>query len=141
MMRPLLVALLAAILCGACGDDAPTAPSTTAPTRYTEMIAGTLAVGGAQFYSFTVGTSGATDVTLLSLRPAGVPTTTLGTTIGVGLGTPAGTDCALKNAITTAPALVKQISVTTEPSIYCVKIADVGGLSGTVDYNVRVIHP
>ena len=142
MVRALVLALLTATLCVACGDDTPTSPSTTtAPSRFSEVFGGTLVVGESQFYSFSVGAAGATEVTLLSLRPAGVPTTTLSTVMGLGLGTPEKTDCSLRSATNTAPALAKQLTVTTEPSIYCVKIADIGFLSGAVDYTVRVLHP
>jgi hypothetical protein len=133
---------LAATLCAACGNNTTTTPSTTSdPTRFTEVFGSTLAVGQSQFYSFRVGAAGVTEVTLSSLRPAGVLTTTLPAVMGLGLGTPVGTDCALRSAITTAPSLVKQLTVTLEPSVYCVKIADVGFLSGAVDYTVRVLHP
>jgi hypothetical protein len=143
MVRAALLALLTATLCTACGKDTTTSPSTTTtdPARFSDVFGGTLAVGQSQFYSFTVGAAGSTEVTLLSLRPSGVPTTTLSTVVGLGLGTPQGTDCALRSATTTTPALARQLTVTTEPSIYCVKVADIGFLSGAVDYTVRVLHP
>jgi hypothetical protein len=142
MSRSLVIALAAAVMCAACGKDTTTSPSTTAATlRGTEVFGGTLGVGTSQFYSFTVAQDGTTDVTLLSLRPVGVLTTTLTTVVGLGLGTPSGTECALRSALTTAPGLTKQISVTTNVSTYCVKIADVGNLTNAVDYTVRILHP
>lgn len=142
MSRSFVIALAAAVMCAACGKDATTSPSTTTETvRGTEVFGGTLGVGSSQFYSFTVAQDGTTDVTLLSLRPVGVLTTTLTTVVGLGLGTPSGTECALRSALTTAPGLTKQISVATNVSTYCVKIADVGNLTNAVDYTVRILHP
>ena len=140
--RSLLIALVIAVMCVACGDDTTTSPSTTTEVaRGTEVFGGTLGVGNSQFYSFTVSQDGTTDVTLLSLRPVGSLTSTLTTVVGLGLGTPSGTECALRSAVTTAPGLTKQITVTTNISTYCVKIADVGNLTNAVDYTVRILHP
>jgi hypothetical protein len=133
--------LAALVLTGACGKDNPTSPTTGVAARSNEVFTGTIGVGGSQFYSFQVNNVGTTDVTLTSLRTPGSQTATVSTVVGLGLGTPQGTDCALASAITTAPALVKQITVTTNVQIYCVKIADVGNLRGALDYTVRILHP
>ena len=139
--RILFVALLALAVSPACGDDTPTTPTPTTPARSAEIFGGTIDVGGSQFYSFSVSQAGTTEVTLLSLRPAGVATSTVDIAVGLGLGTPAGTECALSSAITATPALTKQLSVTTQVSTYCVKIADIGGLTAPLDYTVRILHP
>ncbi len=142
MMRAILTTLAAALLCAACGDDSVTSPSTdTTTTRSTEYFRANLEVQGSQFYSFTVSTSGTTDVTLLSLRPAGASTPALTTAVGLGVGTPAGTGCALTMATTVQPALSTQLSTTTTPTIYCVNIADIGNLQNTVDFTIRIVHP
>ena len=137
----LIIVLPAASIAAACGNNQiPTTPSSIIPTRSNEIFGGTLAPGDSQFYSFSVAQSGPTDVTLLSLRPAGVATSTLNIVVGIGLGTPAGTGCALSSAINTAPGLTKQLSATTNVNTYCVKIADIGNLMGAVDYTVRILH-
>jgi hypothetical protein len=142
MPRAFLIALFAATMSAACGKDTSTSPSTTSePSKATEVFGGRLGIGDSQFYSFSVSGTGTTEVTLLSLRPPDVLTTTLTTIVGLGLGTPSGTDCALRSAITAAPALTNQLSVTLDPSTYCVKIADVGNLTTAVDYTVRILHP
>jgi hypothetical protein len=143
MPRAVVAAVIAAALCAGCGNkQSTTSPSTSSEApRGIESFGGTLGVGDSQFYSFSVTQAGTTDVTLVSLRPAGIPASTLTTVVGLGLGTPQGTDCALRAATTTAPGLVKQLSVATDPSTYCVKIADVGNLSGAADYTVRILHP
>ncbi len=142
MMRQILTILATALLCAACGGDSSTSPSTpTTLTRTTEYFRANLEVQGSQFYSFTVSASGTTDVTLLSLRPAGAPTPALTTAVGLGVGTPAGTGCALTVAATVQPALSTQLSSTTTPTIYCVNIADIGNLQDTVNFTVRIVHP
>jgi hypothetical protein len=142
MPRTFLIALFAATICAACGKDTTTSPTTTSePSKTTEVFGGTLGIGDSQFYSFSVSQAGTADLTLLSLRPTGVLTTTLTTIVGLGLGTPSGTDCALRSATPAAPALIKQLSVALDPSTYCVKIADIGNLTTAVDYTVRVLHP
>ena len=136
-------AFLIATACSiACGHDEPTtSPTPTAAARSTETYGGTIGRGGSQFYSFTVLASGATDVTLLSLRPPGVATTTYNFQVGLGLGVPAGTDCALSTTTNAAPALTAQLTATTNPNTYCVKIADLGNLTANVDYTIRILHP
>ena len=142
MPRAFFALCLGALCCGACGEDpVTTSPSTTTKVRTTEVFTGTLTVGGAQFYSFLSSESGTTDVTLVSLRPSGSTASTLATVVGLGVGTPSGIDCALMSAITTAPGLAAQLSVTTSTRTYCVKVADVGNLRGATDYTVRLLHP
>ena len=77
MTRPLLSGLVVALLCAACGNSqSTTSPSTTATvqSRITEIFAGNLTAQDSQFYSFTVTQAGTTDITLVSLRPAGAST-------------------------------------------------------------------
>ena len=133
-----LTALLGALV-SACAKT-PTVPDAS-PTTQTQTYTGQLVVGGSQFYSFSTVATGTTDITLTGLRPLNTPNAPFSVSIGMGLGTPQGTDCALSSAITTRPALAKQLSVSTGISTYCVKIADVGQLTGPVEYTVRVVHP
>jgi len=135
----LVVGAVAAASCGS--NDTTTSPTTTGDTRSTETFGATLNVGQSQFYSFTTISPGTTDITLVSIRPSGSVATTLSPVVGLGLGTPQATDCALSNATNTRPALATQLSVATSVSTYCVKIADIGNLTGPVDYTIRVVHP
>jgi hypothetical protein len=141
-LRAVVIVLLAG-LGWSCGTDTSTttSPTTTGDTRSNETFGATLAVGQSQFYSFTTISPGTTDITLISLRPSGNQKVTLNTVVGIGLGTPQGTDCALSNATTTTSGLKAQLSVATNISTYCVKIADIGNLATDADYNIRVVHP
>jgi hypothetical protein len=141
-LRALVLVAFSAVMAASCGNsDTTTTPTTTTDTRTNEIVANTLNVGQSQFYSFSTLTQGQTDITLVSLRPTGSVNVTLSPTVGLGLGTPQGTDCALSNATNTTPALTAQLSVATNVSTYCVKIADIGNLTGAVDYTIRVLHP
>lgn len=140
--RALTLLAFMAVIAAGCGDDTtPTTPTTTSEIRGTETFGATLNPGQSQFYSFTTVSPGTTDITLISIRPAGNVSATLSSVVGLGLGTPQATDCALSNATTTTPGLKTQVSVATNISTYCVKIADIGNLTGAVDYTIRVVHP
>src|SRR5262245_31492106 len=125
MSRIAIVAVLALALASvSCGDDdTPTSPTNPIQQRGTEIFNGTLTRGELQFFSFATAIAGSTDVTLLSVRPAGVPTTALPAVMGLGLGQPQGTGCSLSNAMTTASALSAQLRVPTSVSTYCVAIS------------------
>ena len=140
-LRVLALLLLMAVSAAGCGDDTTPTTPTTSEVRGTETFGATLNPGQSQFYSFTTISPGTTDITLISIRPAGNVSATLSPVVGLGLGTPQATDCALSSATTTTPGLKTQVSVATNISTYCVKIADIGNLTAAVDYTIRVVHP
>src|SRR5262249_2875837 len=141
-LRALLLLMFGVVFAASCGNDTtPTSPTTTSVVRNNETFGATLNVGQSQFYSFTTVSAGTTDVTLVSIRPPGSLATTVNPVVGLGLGTTQATDCALSNTTNTTPGLKAQLSVATSVSTYCVKIADIGKLTGAVDYTIRVVHP
>jgi hypothetical protein len=139
-----LCGLIVALLCSACGNSpSTTSPSTTSttPSRTTELFTGNLAAGDSQFYSFTVGQSGTTDITLVSLTPAGTARPALTNPVGLGIGTPAGTGCSLSTALTAQPGLAAQLSTSTPATTYCVDIYDIGSVTAPVAFTIRIVHP
>ena len=141
-LRALALLAFMAVMAAGCGDNATTTtPTTTTDVRGNETFGATLNPGQSQFYSFTTISPGTTEITLVSIRPTGSVSTTLNAVVGLGLGTPQATDCALSSATNTTPGLKAQVSVATNISTYCVKIADIGNLTGAVDYTIRVVHP
>ena len=124
----------------ACGkdDSSSTAPST--PGTATEFFNGDLAVNASIFYSFTVTNAGNVSITLASLNSGNLAAASR-TTVGLGLGIPEGTGCALSSSITTVPGFVAQLTSSQSPGIYCVNIADVGTLTATLKFSVRIVHP
>ena len=144
MTVQLFCGLIVALLCSACGNSpATTSPSTTTttPSRTTELFTGSLAAGDSQFYSFTVGQSGTTDITLVSLTPVGAARPALANPVGLGIGTPAGTGCSLSTALTAQPALTAQLSTSTPATTYCADIYDIGSLTVPAAFTVRIVHP
>jgi hypothetical protein len=141
-LRAIALFVLSAALTASCGSgNTTTSPTDATDSRNNETFGATLNVGQSQFYSFTTISPGTTDITLVSIRPSGSVSSTLSPIVGLGLGTPQATDCALSNATNTTPGLKAQLSVATNISTYCVKIADIGNLRGPVDYTIRVVHP
>lgn len=134
------MAVLAAVSIG-CNDTAvPTEPTDPGPVSRTEVFSGTLAPGGTSFYSVTTISSGTIVVTFASARVT-TTSTTLSPTLVIGFGVPRGTDCVTSETVNATPQLQAQIRTAVEAGVYCVRIADTGGLSQTVDFGVRIILP
>ena len=128
------------LLTTACGgNNTPTTPTTPALPS-SEVFTGTLGVQGSSFYSFTVAASGNVSITLASLVPK-APGPAANTVMGLGVGTPDGTDCAVTNSVATAPGLTAQLVNSLTAATYCARIYDLGGLTGPVDFAVRIVHP
>jgi hypothetical protein len=142
--RPLVnaLALLAVVglLTAACGnDDAATTPTTPSGPS-TENFSGTLDVQGSSFYSFTTTTSGQVNITLASLVAAR-PGPALNNVLGLGVGAPLGTDCNVTSSVDTAPGLTAQLVTTLPPATYCARVYDVGNLTASANFTVRIVHP
>jgi hypothetical protein len=138
-LRSLLAALVLTSFAAACGGDSPVTPTTTATTATTEVYSGTLAAGGAGFYSFNVLTAGSVSVTFASLtdangRPFSAPLT-------VGLGVPAGEGCGVTTSVSASPGLSAQLSSMAAVSTYCVQLSDAGALTAPANFGVRIVHP
>jgi len=134
----LLLGLLG-LFTAACGGDNTTTPSTPAGAT-TEVFSGTLAPQASAFYSFTVTAAGQVSITLASLV-AVQPGPAQNTVMGLGVGQPSGTDCAVTNSVTTGPGLTAQLVNSLPAATYCARISDVGALTGSVDFAVRIVHP
>ena len=139
-----ILCVLAAAHAGACGSDAdtPTSPTTTTPTvaspTVTEEFVGTVPVGGASFYSFTVEQNGTVNITLTAIGGAGVPGTAW---MGVGIGVPSGEECPATSTINTPPGTTAQLTGTYAPGVYCTRVADIGNLIAPATVAVTIAHP
>jgi hypothetical protein len=135
--RVLLIVL--ALSAGCDKNPNPTDPSTTTPTSFSELFAGTLASRASSFYSFATAQTETVGVTLASItQTATGPALT--TVMTLGLGTPSGTGCALTTSQTVGPALAAQISTSINAGTYCVSIADIGNLPASADFVIRITH-
>ncbi len=124
--------VLAAAGCDSVLDDFPTTPD---PVTVTETFTGSFNINGAVTHTFFSTATGAVTATLTSLGenpPAAV---------GLSLGTYAGSSCSL--TITNDKAVVTSVVtgiVTTLGGSLCVRIYDVGSLTASVPYEIRVDH-
>jgi len=147
-MRNLLHAAVfteVAVALSACSSsDSSSGSSFTLPTPVvTDTFSGTVDVGGFDFHSFTVGSTGTLSVTLTA---AGPPPTIF---MGLGVGTPVAATASapascplLANASLPTPAgTTAQLSGTIGPGTYCVSVYDVGNQTAQIAYTVTVSHP
>lgn len=130
----------AVLLAVACGDNAssPTSPTTT--TAVTELLIGSLSVGGSRFYSFTLSSAGTVSVMLASVTSP-ITGSPVAKALEIGVGVPAGTGCATTTAQSAAAALTSQMIVSLQAGTFCVRVADTGELTSAVNFALRFTHP
>lgn len=139
--RQSLIAIGAALVAGACGSTTTTPSSsstTTTRTPVTESWTGTVPVGGASFYSFSISQSGSVRLTLQSVGGQDVPPTA---TLGLAIGTPNGTSCAHAGTTNTQAGPEPQVTATYDPGLYCANVSDVGELTAPATVTVIIGHP
>jgi hypothetical protein len=129
------VALLAS---AACSEDieTPTSPTTSGPA--TVLFSGTLQPRATRFYSYSLSTSGTVSALLASVERNGVPAAT---PLEIGIGSPAGTGCAVTISAQVSASLIPQLRHDAAVGTYCVRVADIEGLSEPATFTIRVIHP
>lgn len=146
MRAHLFLAIAASLVVGSCGDESPTAPTSTATTTTTTVAAatitetweGTVAVGGAKFYSFTVVENGTVNVSFTAVGGQFVPSTV---TLGLGIGQPSGMECVSTTQVSASTAsAVPHLTGTYAPGVYCVRVFDVGNLFSTASFTVSIAH-
>lgn len=124
-----------AMFTAACSGDIANFPTTPDPVTVTETFTGTININGAATHTFVSTATGAVSATLTSLGenpPA---------RIGLSLGTLTGSTCSV--LLTNDRAVVTSIvtgTVTTLMGSLCVRIYDVGSLTASVPYEIRVEH-
>ena len=129
VVLPLLLAV------SACESEIDNIPTTPDPVTVTETFSGSININGAATHTFFTTATGAVTATLTSLGdnpPAQV---------GFSVGTFAGANCSL--IITNDKAVVTTVVtgvVTTLGGSLCVRIYDVGSLTESVPYEIRVEH-
>jgi len=135
-MRGLAVLALAAILSmAACGGDTTTTPTTTTTSTSTDTFSGTLSPSGGNTFTFITARSGSVTATLTSLGPDS------GLTVGLLLGTWNGNACTVQLVKDTATQSASILGSASGPGSLCVRIYDVGNLTGPVDFQITVVHP
>ena len=116
----------------AAGCDLPPGPS---PPIVTETFSGAVGPQGASVYRFVVVSSSTVSVRLSEVEPTAI-------VLGLGLGTPRNDiECTLVSSNPSAVVQERpQISVTTSPGVYCVRVFDTGGVSSSAAFSVVVTH-
>ncbi len=137
-----LGALLLAAAMSACGGDSttPTTPTVTSGGPTSETFEGQLTVGGSAFYSFSVATQGDADVMLASVTTTKLPGSESTVVLGLALGTPIASDCRITSQLLASPALQSPLVNNLAPGTYCVRVFDVGNLTGPVNFAIRIVH-
>jgi len=136
-MKAVIFSLLVALLGCACTDkNTTTSPSSTtnpAAPAVTERFAGTLPVGGARFYSFSIAVYGTVNANLVSMDQD-LP-------VNLGLGSPSGPGCSVGSPTSVQISATTQVSNAFQPGLYCVNISDSGNLSSPATFVVTIDHP
>ena len=130
------LALLIAVAAAGCSGDINKLPTTPDPVIVTDTFTGTLTVNGAQTHNVFTGATGAVSATITSLGE------TVPDKVGFSMGTLAGATCSVvlhnDNAVVTSNLLGTVASLN---GSLCIRVYDVGSLTGPVDYTITVTHP
>ena len=134
-MLRICAVLLAVTVYGCSGviDQLPTTPD---PVITTETFTGTLNINGGQTHQFFTSATGAVTATLTSLGEAPPER------VGFSMGTMAGATCTI--VLANDQAVVTSVltgTVSTLQGALCVRMYDVGRLTGPVEYTFTVSHP
>ncbi|MGE3519543.1 MAG: hypothetical protein AB7J63_11395 [Vicinamibacterales bacterium] len=137
--------LSAALTMGACDDStSPTEPTSDDPAAaaVSETFSGTLPVGGASFYSFSIAVFGTTTVRLTAIGGPDVPADVI---VNLATGTPSGSECSATLPVsvqaTGDAGLTNEVTTSLPAGTHCVVVADAGNLAGPAAFTVVIEHP
>jgi hypothetical protein len=134
ILRALVLSV--ALVAAGCEGEIANLPTTPDPVTVTETFTGTLTVNGAQTHNVFTGATGLVTATITSLGE------TAPEKVGLSMGTLAGATCTVvmhnDNAVVTS---YLSGTVATLAGSLCVRVFDVGKLTGPVDYTITVSHP
>jgi hypothetical protein len=133
-----LMALPAGALSAGCDLAAPSAPTTSTPTRTTETFDGSFASQGSVAHPFTIVETGVVDIRLVTVSP--LSTMALGLAVGAWNGS-ACTASNVRNDSARSGSVA--LSGTSATGDFCVLVYDSGNVPATVTvtYQVQVTHP
>jgi hypothetical protein len=130
----MVVALAAALAAAGCdsGNPTPTTPTPDPPT-VTETFSGTLTVNGAVTYIIDVDAAGQVTARLASLAPDD-------TIVGLALGLWSGLSCNVVLANDQAKVGNTVVGHASGAGQLCVRVFDVGKITGPITFEVAVVH-
>jgi hypothetical protein len=133
----LAVLLVAATACGQNDpDNVVSGPSNLGPTSFTQVFSGTLLPGGSQSYAFALAASAPLRVSLSSLTD--ITENPLPSSLMLTFGRPQGTGCGALQSVTVPASLATHLIFQPSAGTYCVGVADVGQLSASAVFGVRI---
>ena len=135
MSRVIPVCALAILMLAAagCGGEDFIPPTTPTPDPTVVPFSGTLTPNSARLHQFTTVAGGTVTATLASIPE--------NTTIGMDLGTWNGNSCHIIIAKTDATLNSVVVGTVAASGALCVRLYDVGTLTGSAAYQVTVVHP
>ena len=136
MLRVLVLPL--ALAAGGCSSVLDSLPTTPDPVIVTDVFTGTVNINGAASHPFFTSATGSVIATLTSLGETPPPA------VGFSLGTFSGTTCSVTSGLFNDKAVVNSViqgTVATLGGSLCVRIHDVGSLTESVSYEIKVQHP
>jgi hypothetical protein len=133
----LAVAVLVTAAAAGCGNQLNSLIAPTVSVTVTETFTGTLTTNGATSHPFSVTSTGGGDVvaTLKGLTPDS------SAVVGFGMGTWNGTSCQVIISNDRATQTASMLGRATSPGVLCIRLFDIGQISGPQDYEVEVVHP
>jgi hypothetical protein len=133
----LAVLLVSATACGQNDpDNVVTGPSNLGQTSFTQVFAGTLLPGASQSYAFSLASSAPLRVSLSSLTD--LTENPLSSSLRLTFGRPQGTGCGALESVTVPASLATHLIFQPSAGTYCVGVADVGQLSASAVFGVRI---
>lgn len=136
--RPILLLLAIAVGSAACGDGQTSTAATLTqptPTTVTETFTGTLNPNGATTHGFAVQTAGTVTAAVVTIAPES------STVIGFSLGTLSANACQISLANDRATQGTTVVASAASAGTLCVRVYDVGNVTETQSYEIRVVHP
>ena len=138
MKHLLVIALLAAVLSSACGDDTTTVTEPT-PVRgspVNESFQSNLTPQGSVWRLIDAIQTGTMTATLSATDQ---PSTVVG--MGIGLRNSTSTACLLNKEVITTAGSSPQLSATVDRGNYCVKLFDTGTLTTPMSFTITLTYP
>jgi hypothetical protein len=131
----LAAAAAMSLLAAACGSDTPTTPTEPPPTQVTNTFNGTLQRNDAANHAFSVSASGTVTATISALSDSGA---TVGLSLGAWNATTGSCSVLIDNSQATQGTQI--FGSASGVGNLCVRIYDVGGISGPLGYDLTVTH-
>jgi hypothetical protein len=138
MKHLLVIALLAAVLSSACGDDSTTstAPTPVRGSPVTESFQSNLTPQGSVWRLIDAIQTGTMTATLSATDQ---PSIVVG--MGIGLRNATSTACLLNKEVITTAGSAPQLSATVDRGNYCVKLFDTGTLTTAMTFTITLTYP